>query len=892
MLPAWDPFLLPDGQAQSSTNGYLFSGGLEGWRVPKLLRNTSLSNPNFIYRVPNETSATASAVFGFVATPVPGDAVVVGEETYTFTATVTADSPSYLVLIGEDAVSAAINLFAALTFDNGAGTNAGTLYGMGTVANPAIDQTSPQTLNVLQTDTAPPAITVVAPDVGAAYNTTVVGASAGGRITCTFNGLAVTNLMGGLNTAINTGITGASTFLEFTDPNTDVLRTPLVDDQFDRFYFASSTLPPQYNTRDRIQSGAPPFLLGIPSPGCTPTVSVDGGGDTAQLGFPNSTSTRAGAPGANTIYLLPIVPQGAMSLNDVSIMAAQTNATINYTAVLFDDLNGSPHTLLNAGVQGTGMTAGSPAISAFVNPTGLLMNVQYWIGIMTDQAVQYQLADDVGSLGCVSTNTYGNGAPAAITNLAVGFADLQMWGDLTTSSVLEARSYVYTYESAYGEEGAPSPPTTVTGWSNGTWTIGLFQPPPDQLGKSRNITTIRLYRTITALSGGTTYYWIADMPATQAQYIDTIDDSVIVDNNQLQSQVWTPPPEGLQGFVMMPNGVIAAWQKNEIWFCEPYRPHAWPPTYVQTTEYPIVGLGVTGNSLVAATMGAPYIATGTLPSAMSATKIQKSEPCHSRKSVIGNADGVYYCSPNGLILVTQYGVISNVTETWITKEKWQQLTPQSNVVAAFLNTMYFAYQVGVNGNEQGLGNSGFTVELSLTDETSFSIWPQPGGHRLGFQRLTNPLPEPIAMLEVDPWSAVAFVISRNGMYQYDFTDPEPVLSVVDWTSKNYQQQAKKNFAVMRFQFTVPPDTPTQNATRAENDLDDPFWTSPLPIDRYGFVLVYAGNRLVTAREIRVNKEILRIESGFKNETWAFRIVSRVHISNVQVGSSVKALANV
>ena len=35
MLPAWDDHLIPDGQASSSLNGYLFSGRLQGWREPK-----------------------------------------------------------------------------------------------------------------------------------------------------------------------------------------------------------------------------------------------------------------------------------------------------------------------------------------------------------------------------------------------------------------------------------------------------------------------------------------------------------------------------------------------------------------------------------------------------------------------------------------------------------------------------------------------------------------------------------------------------------------------------------------------------------------------------------------------------------------------------------------
>jgi hypothetical protein len=905
MLPAWDAHLLPDGQAGNSVNGYLFSGALSSWRKPKPLFTTKTSNPGYVYRLPDETEATASALLN-IAGPIAGDTVTVGEETYTFTAAVNTSSPSYTVLLGASAAAAAINLFAALTFDNGQGTNAGVLYGIGTVANPAIDQTSPTTKNTLATN--PPRITVVAPDTGAAFNTTAVSESTGAaRLAWTFNAASTTHLAGGANVTLDTDITSPSVFLEFADPNTDVVRSPVVDDSFDRYYMASSSLAPIYNTRARIEAGQPAWMLGVPAPGCTPGVSVTGGGNTSTIGFPTTISGNAASPGANIIYLIPIMPTGAVILNDVSFVTQSDNPTAQYAAVLFEDLNGSPHTRLNTGVSTTGVATGGTAVSAFTNPTGLLANTQYWIGFMTDTAIVVQFADDTGSQGVVSLNTYSGGPPSAITNETVGYPDLQVWGDLTTSAVLEARSYVYTYITAYGEESAPSPPTLLTGWSNAVWNIDLFQPPPDQIGVTRNITNIRLYRTITATGGTTTYFQVinpatttpvagsnttGDMPVTTASYVDTVPDSTVALNNQLQSQLWTPPPEGLQGFVVMPNGIIAGWKANEIWFCQPYFPHAWPASYVQTTEYPIVGLGVTGSSVVAATTGAPYISTGVSPSSMTAIKVQNSEPCHSRKSVLGNTDGVYYASRNGLILVSQSGTISNITETWITREKWQQLTPQANLVAVFLVSQYYAWETAPNGNEGTLGQRGFTVELNATDQNSFTIWPQPGGHRLGFQLLSNSLPTGIAMVEIDPWSANCIFIARNEVYYLDFTDPAPTLTILDWTSKLLQQKTKKNFEAMRIAFSVPPNTPAQNATRATNPTADPFWTSQLPSDRYGFILVYADNQLVTAREIRKPQEVLRILSGFKHETWQFRVISRVLISGIQVGSSVKGMGNV
>lgn len=887
MLPAWSDRLLPDGQAITAKNTYLFSGELTGWRQPKLLRTLTTSAAKFAYRLPLLTKAVANATLLFNFAPLAGDNVVLGEETYTFTATVTK---AYDVLLGVDAPTSATNLFAAFTQDNGAATNSGTLYGTGTIANPAIDQTQPQTLNILAL-TPNLRIEVFAPTFGAAYNTTAVGSSSSGRMAWQNQGNATSVLNGGLNQTFDGSITGASTWLEFLDPDTDVMRSPVVDDTFDRYYFASPSLPPQYNTRARIEAGQPAWMLGVPAPGCAPGVTVSGGGNTTTLGFPSSTSANSGSPGANTLYLVPITPQGAMILNDVTIMPTSTPRAGSIQAVLYADLNGTPHQLLNVGEPATGITAGAQLSSAFVNPTGLLMNVQYWIGYMTDTSFSVQFSNDTGSAGVVGLNTFTNGAPPVINQLTVGYGDLQVWGDLTASSVQEARSYVYTYLTAYDEESPPSPATLDTGWSNGTWTINLFEPPPDQLGVVRNIKKIRLYRTLTSLAGPTTYFWIADMDVSTPVYADVITDDVIVGNFQLASQLWSPPPEGLQGIIAMPNGMSVGWVGNEIWFAEPYRPHAWPASYTLTTEYPIVGLGVTGSTVVACTTGAPYIATGVAPGSMSALKIQNSEPCHSRKSILGNSEGVYYASRNGLIRVTQYGQVANTSELWITREKWQQLSSQKNLNAIFLVSQYFAMGTIRNGDTSE-ANRGFSIELSAADTQSFTIWPQPGGHRIGFNLLDNPNGLLLDNLVIDHWSAVALLIQNNMVYYYDFSDPAPVSTIYTWRSKKMQQGSRKNFAAMRIQFSIPAGTPALNPVRAENATSDPFWNT-LPPDRYGFIRVFSGDDvLITTREIRKPQELLRILGATKHETWYFEVTARVPISNIQVGTSVKALSQV
>jgi hypothetical protein len=53
----------------------------------------------------------------------------------------------------------------------------------------------------------------------------------------------------------------------FADATTDVLRSTILNDSFDRYYWTGATYSkPQYNTRDRILAGEPPLSLGVPQP--------------------------------------------------------------------------------------------------------------------------------------------------------------------------------------------------------------------------------------------------------------------------------------------------------------------------------------------------------------------------------------------------------------------------------------------------------------------------------------------------------------------------------------------------------------------------------------------------------------------------------------------------
>ena len=503
----------------------------------------------------------------------------------------------------------------------------------------------------------------------------------------------------------DTSITAPDSFwLEFEDADTCVIRTPVVDDTYQRYYWSSPSRGPHYNTYDRILADEHDWILGVPASGCTPGVVVSGGGDLADVGNVTVLPDAGGSDyqAGNSIFLTPIVPDGAMLIQSVSFMPASTDGALNFQAVVYSDLNGSPYQLLGSAGHSTGVTSGVIANSAFLNGVSVISNVTYWVGIAHDDPVYVKVADTRVTNGATISNTYSN-SPPAIAAATGGGAVWNMWASLLGSSVFDRQGYVYTWVTAYGEEGPPSPPAIVNGWSNATWTVSLFQPEPENLGVPyvdgdgvtqqpvRNITTTRLYRSISDQGGQGTYFLVAEFPVTQATFEDAIGDEVVSLNSQLSSLNWFEPPQELQGFKTFPNGIAVGWKSNEIWFSEPYRPHAWPPGYVLTTEFPVVGVGIAGQSIIVCTQGSPYLITGVNPSSMSLTKINLPEPCLHRGSIISTDTTVLYVSQNGLMQISSSGMGDNMTEGWISRERWQELTPQKNIRAVKHATSYFAF---------------------------------------------------------------------------------------------------------------------------------------------------------------------------------------------------------
>jgi len=278
--------------------------------------------------------------------------------------------------------------------------------------------------------------------------------------------------------------------------------------------------------------------------------------------------------------------------------------------------------------------------------------------------------------------------------------------DASAGEVPETRVYVATFIrqlAGVTAQSMPSPASNTVDVYSSTQSVDVDLP---ALNSASNVTGIRLYRSVSG-----EYLFVGEFDAAKAG--TTINDAAKSDelNQPLPSLNWAPPPEDLTGLVNMPNGVVAGFVNRDVFFCEPYRPYAWPVAYMQSLDYDIVGLGVLDTTLVVLTTGEPYFIQGATPDSMVVVKAQNPQSCVSKRSIVSAQGSVFYASPDGLMRVSTSG---SELVTWekFSVEQWQALNPAS-FNAFFHEDKYIAFYD--NGTESGA----FVMDLR-TGEVSFS----------------------------------------------------------------------------------------------------------------------------------------------------------------------------
>ena len=444
-------------------------------------------------------------------------------------------------------------------------------------------------------------------------------------------------------------------WLQF-DEDVNVVRGPIAGDTNDTIYWSGQSFP-RMGRSDIILGSAPYpdafYRLGVPAPTAAPTVAV--------------------AP------------------------PTQINATITTT-------NGS------GVITVTTASAHNTAVGQFVTLAGFSDTN----GLTADEINGDFKIVTAPSATTITVETSGSATSAGTSSSVSNGAS---FGGPSDANIDFETSYVYTYVTSYGEEGPPSPASTVI-TTDDNQTINLSNLQTSSSKSNTNLLKKRIYRSNTG-SNTTAFQFVAEVTLATTTYSDTSNNNELAE--VIPSYTWIAPPDDdtslypdgpMKGMCALPGGVFAGFTGKRICFSEPFLPHAWPASYRIALEEEIVGMKVVSNGILVTTKSVPYLVTGSGPDTMTAIRIESSQANLNKRSMVDMGPYVIYASPDGLI-AAEGTTVKNLTEGIITSSQWQANYYPATITAFLWEERYVGFY------NTGSGYGGFIFDPRVNDGTSF-----------------------------------------------------------------------------------------------------------------------------------------------------------------------------
>ena len=517
---------------------------------------------------------------------------------------------------------------------------------------------------------------------------------------------------------------------------------------------------------------------------------------------------------------------------------------------------------------------------------------------------------------------YINGLESKAYAVAIpepGQSDIWVSGG-TGSGDIESRSYVYCY---------------VRQWSDGTIDVGKSSGPlknisdrsrytvdvrPGQVvdmsivdpiahanGIGAGINKIYIYRSEVTSAGQALYSYV-DQFDVNTNRVTNNPAAVWVSNGSYYkysdskpntslgeacpSIYWDAPVTGLKGLVSLQNGLFAAYKDSTIYVSDWNAPHAWPYEHTVTIDYPIVGLGSFGNTIVVCTEAAPVLITVTDPTKPTTRAIQENCPCVSAGSIVSTRNGVIFASTNGLVLINSASP-TFITEKIITQDEWLPLHPES-LQAAFLNNTYYGFFT--NPTEKA---AGFLFDLdSYTYSTVYNSIVSSG-------MVYTSQPTKIVYNDVEQSQLyVCYPLENKTQYSLNsFGTDSRINKSFRWRSKvNVSPQGLFTLSCAQVNFTklssLKPEPPVWEGRLAGSALGMVYvnkqpvngWCKTNTIELYDKTVFnyYVDGKLRFTKNI-VDSKPFRLPSGFRGETVEIELKSNSHVHSVILASSMGEL---
>lgn len=293
----------------------------------------------------------------------------------------------------------------------------------------------------------------------------------------------------------------------------------------------------------------------------------------------------------------------------------------------------------------------------------------------------------------INTNGSATSGDVMGTNVTNG----AQFRGLADGAINFATTYVYTFVTAFGEEGPPSAASEIiTADDNVSILVSNLETSTSKSNDNFAGGSKRIYRSNTG-SSATAFQFVAEVPMATTSFVDGSKNSELAEVIPTTTHIGPPDddsnlyPDGqMLGLTALPNGIFAGFTGRRVCFSEPYLPHAWPASYRVAVEEDIVGLGATTNGLVVLTEKTPYFIAGSDPKAMSIARVESYLPCLSKNSIVDMGEVILYASPDGIVAIagTQATVL---TRGILSSDQWLSDFYPSSIKAGVWKGRYVGF---------------------------------------------------------------------------------------------------------------------------------------------------------------------------------------------------------
>ena len=324
------------------------------------------------------------------------------------------------------------------------------------------------------------------------------------------------------------------------------------------------------------------------------------------------------------------------------------------------------------------------------------------LAVISGYGGSVEIFGSIAPFAIVSTTAIGTSASIRLRGgdypTTIQYSSINASGVTDVAAIPETRVYTFTWvnkEAGFEFESAPAPASdSVDVRVEQTVAIsGRGSVPTGYLA-----THWRIYRAVAGI-----YLFVTELPLSQTSFTDAVKAESL--GEELPSLTWLTPPDTLRGLINLPNGIMAGFTGRDVYFCDPYHPHAWPVGYNQTMDFPIVGLGRMDTTLAVLTTGTPYFIQGSHPDSMVVVKSDLEQSCASKRSIVSHGGAVIYASPDGLVMLSSGG--SRVlTDKFFTRAQWQSTFRPSSIHAYHHDMKYVAFY------DNGTTTGGFIFDMT------------------------------------------------------------------------------------------------------------------------------------------------------------------------------------